>query len=284
MQRDGGFLLTKGVCVGALLLTLSACGRAAPDAGEAAVLVRKPWFFGHGGVVQEPVTTGLVFIAMSTSVKYVNLNPQAFSIQFDDMMSQDGIPLSFDATLTVQVIDPVSLVQNFSGGGATNGTENTTWYANNIQPTLVNLVRDAFKTHDMNSLAITADGAIAVEADVKSKLIAYIAANHIPVKVVNFVLGRVNPPQGIKQQRTLTAEETQRKQTEIQTQQAEENRKLAETARASADDAYRQAMGLSPEQFVELQRIKMIHDVCAQKGSTCTFISGNGMPVINTGK
>lgn len=266
-------------CIVLVALSLAACGRAAPDAGEAAVLIQKPWVFGHGGVDQTPVTTGLTFTAWSTSVKYVNMKPQAFSIEFDDMMSSDGIPLSFDATLTLQVTDAVSLVQNFSGGDDDDGAKGTGWYDNNVKPAAVNIVRDAFKGHDMNSLAITADGATAVETTVKAQLNAYIAAHHIPVQVVNFVLGRVNPPQGIKQQRTMTAEETQRKQTEIQTQQAEENRKLAETARASADDAYRNAMGLSPEQFVELQRIQMMGRVCANE--RCTFIVGNATPIIS---
>lgn len=274
----------KGIAAAVLLLALSACGRAAPDAGEAGVLIRKPWFFGHGGVVAEPVTTGLTFTAWTTSTKYVSLVPQAFTLQFSDMMSSDGIPLDFDATLTLQVTDPVSFVKNFSGGGDNNGTENTAWYTNNIQPTAINLVRDSFRTQTMQALAISAEGAPTVEAAVKAQLKAFIASRHIPVTVVGFVLGRVNPPQDIKKQRTLTAEETQRKQTEIQTQQAEQNRKAAEQARAEADDAYRNAMSLSPEQFVELQRIKMMQEVCVQKDARCTFITGNGTPVVNANR
>lgn len=36
----------------------SSCHRVAPGAGEESVLVHKPWFFGHGGVDKDAVTTG----------------------------------------------------------------------------------------------------------------------------------------------------------------------------------------------------------------------------------
>jgi hypothetical protein len=262
-----------------MMCTLMACTRAAPDAGEAGVLVQKPWFFGHGGVVDEPVSTGLTFASWTTSVLYVSVNPQAFEIQYNDMMSSDGIPLDFHSTLTLRVTDPVSLVKNFSGGGTSDGTENKKWYLNNIQPATNNFVRDAFKSHTMHSLAIEASGTSAVEATVREQLSAYIKSHNIPVEVINYTLGRVNPPQMIKNQRIKTAEEQQRQQTELQTKIAEDNRKQAETARADADDAYRQHMSLSPEQFVELQRIDMMRKVCSEQH--CTFIAGNAQALVS---
>jgi hypothetical protein len=39
------------------------------------VLVKKPWFFGHGGVEPESVKTGLVWTAFSTEVIRVNVKP-----------------------------------------------------------------------------------------------------------------------------------------------------------------------------------------------------------------
>jgi len=39
-------------------------------------------------------------------------------------------------------------------------------------------------------------------------------------------------------------------------------------------------MGLSPDQFLQLERIKMQRDVCGHTGSNCTFfIGGNVTPV-----
>lgn len=268
----------KALLLGFALLTLAACGRAAPDAGEEGVIIRKPWIFGHGGVDPDPVKPGLKFVALSTDVLYVNMNPQAFDLKYDDIMSSDGIPLDFHATLQLQVTDSVMLVSKFGGGDVSVGRNSTGWYSTNIEPVENNYVRDAFKQHDMHSLAISATGTDAVEKEVRARLEAYIVQRGIPARVVNFTLGRVNPPMAIKTQRIKTAEEQQRQQTELQTKIAEDNRKSAETSRAQADDAYRQAMQLSPEQFVELQRIGMMRDVCSS--GKCTFVVGNATALV----
>ncbi len=270
--------LSRLVLIAAMASTLVACNRAAPDAGEEAVLIQKPWVFGHGGVVDEPVKTGLSFVALSTTPLYVNVQPQSFDIEFKDMMSSDGIPLDFHATLTLQVTNSVSLVKDWSGGGYRDGTENKAWYHRNIQPPTNNYVRDAFKAHDMHSLAIEASGTAAVEESVKARLSRYITERNIPVRVLDFTLGRVNPPEEIRRQRVRTAEEQQRQETEKQTKIAEDNRKAAEQARAEADNAYRQAMNLSPEQFVDLERIKMTSHVC--EGQKCVFINGNATAIV----
>jgi len=87
-------------------------------------------------------------------------------------------------------------------------------------------------------------------------------------------VGRANPPDAIKSQRIETATQEQRIQTEQQTKLAEVQRKSAEEARAAADNAYRQAIGLSPEQYVQLKRIEMENRVCAD--GKCTFIENGG--------
>lgn len=268
----------KKFAVIAAAMLLAGCGRSAPDAGEEGVQIAKPWFFGHGGIYDEPVKTGLSFVAWTTNTLYVSIVPQTFDVEFKDMMSSDGIPLDFHAAITLRVNDSVKLVKLFSGGGEINGTENRRWYDANIKPVVNNYVRDAFKSQTMHALAIEASGTAKVEDAVTKKLAQYIASKGIPVDVVNFNLGRVNPPEEIKRQRVRTAEEQQRQETERQTKLAEDNRLAAEQARANADNGYRKEMGLTPEQFVDLQRIKMMHDVCDNKG--CTFIVGNATALV----
>jgi hypothetical protein len=82
-------------------------------------------------------------------------------------------------------------------------------------------------------------------------------------------LGRANPPDAIKHQRIATAEQEQRVNTERQRKLAEDMRRGSEESRAVADNAYREAMRLSPEQFLQLEQIKMLHDVCG--GGKCSF-------------
>jgi hypothetical protein len=95
------------------LAFLTACTTATPDAGQEAVVIEKPWFFGHGGVLATPVTPGRSYFAPSSHVVYVNMLPQVFLIHFEDFMSKDGVPLDFDAGLRLQVIDSVRLVRDF---------------------------------------------------------------------------------------------------------------------------------------------------------------------------
>jgi hypothetical protein len=54
----------------------------------------------------------------------------------------------------------------------------------------------------------------------------------------------------------------------------------AEPSRANADNAYREAMHLSPEQFIQLETTNMQRQVCGDKGkANCTFIQNGATPV-----
>src|SRR5215469_12885922 len=108
-------LFARAALIAVVAFQAASCTRAAPDAGEEGVLISKPWFFGHGGVESEPVKTGLSFVAWTTGVVYVNVMPQMVKEHFDDLMSKDGVPLSFDAYVKLQVTDSVVLVEKYSG-------------------------------------------------------------------------------------------------------------------------------------------------------------------------
>jgi hypothetical protein len=92
-------------------------------------------------------------------------------------------------------------------------------------------------------------------------------------------VGRANPPDAIKTQRVETAAQEQRANTERQKKLAEDQRKESETARATADNAYRNALGMSSEQFIQLEAIHAQREVCMKGG--CVFITGGAQPLIN---
>lgn len=262
-------------------LVVAACGRASPDSGQEAVLIRKPWFFGHGGVVDTPIKTGLTYTAITTQVVYVPVVPQLVKEHFNDIMSSDGVPLSFDAYVQLRVTDSVKLVDKFSGAVESPPNEFPAWYRFNLQGPVRNTIRMAVKKHGLNEIAITDSAGVVIEAEVKQAITKYLAHRGLPVELVDFNLGKTNPPDAILDQRVKTAAEQQRQITEKQTQLAEEARKGAEFARAEADNAYREKMGLSPEQFIHLQQIDMQRKTC--EGGKCTFIIGtNVAPVVNT--
>lgn len=249
------------------------CKFASPDAGTEAVLIMKPWFFGHGGVEPVPVKTGRAIIVVSTDVVIVDMRPTQYALHLDDFMSADGVPLDFDAVLRLQVIDSVKLIEGFG----------ERWYEVNVAAEFSNRVRQAVRKHGMNETAIETKAIEAIDEEVTQSLQQYFLDAKMPVKLVQMTVGKANPPDAIKTQRIETANQQQRQMTEQQRKLAEDQRKAAETSRAAADNAYRNAMSLSPDQFIALENIKMQRTVCATE-SQCTFIAGDVTPALQIGR
>jgi regulator of protease activity HflC (stomatin/prohibitin superfamily) len=147
------------------------------------------------------------------------------------------------------------------------------------------MVRQAVRKRGMNETAISTTALDAIDAEIKTDLAAFLVDKALPVKLVTMTVGRANPPDSIKHQRIETATQEQRIQTEKQMKLAEDQRMAAEQSRASADNAYREAMHLSPEQFIQLETIKMQGLVCGPQGkAACTFIQNGAAPVYNLNK
>lgn len=260
------------VIAAALLFASTGCTVVSPDAGQAAVLIDKPIVFGHGGVRAEPVTTGLTYTWFSTNKIYVDMFPQQYDGNFNDLMSSDGVPLDFHAIIRLQVVDPVALVEHFGRD----------WYKNNVEQEFFNRVRSAVKKHGMNETAIQTTAIEEIDSEVSRAMTAYINENKLPIRLLNITVGKANPPDAVRNQRVETAQQEQRVLTEQKRDLAEQSRKAAEQSRAEADNAYRLAMNLSPAQFVQMQRIKMQAEVCAVPDARCTFIIGTQVePVVN---
>jgi regulator of protease activity HflC (stomatin/prohibitin superfamily) len=142
------------------------------------------------------------------------------------------------------------------------------------------MVRQAVRKRGMNETAISTTALDTIDAEIRDQLIAFMQSKSLPVKLVTMTVGKANPPDAVKNQRIETATQEQRIQTEKQKKLAEDQRLQAEQSRANADNAYREAMHLSPEQFIQLETIKMQNDVCGPQGKgTCTFIQ-NGAPAV----
>jgi regulator of protease activity HflC (stomatin/prohibitin superfamily) len=250
---------------------LTGCSMKAPDAGHEIVLIQKPWLFGHGGVVDEPVKTGLSITAITTDGVDVSMQPIKHDVNLPDTMTSDGVPITFHAIMVVQITDSVSLIKNFG----------SQWYENNVEEQFKTMVRQAVRKRGMNETAISTTAIDAIDAEIKEALIAFFLEKKLPVKLVTMTVGKANPPDAIKNQRVETAAQQQRIQTEIQTKLAEDQRKMAEQSRADADNAYREAMHLSPDQFIQLENIKMLKEV-GTKGAT--FIVGAATPVYDLNK
>lgn len=260
------------MCIG--LFSMTGCTVVHPGVGQQAVLVEKPLLFGHGGIDSTPVSTGQTYAAISTGVIYVDVQPHQYEQDFHDLMTSDGVPIEFDETVVLQVTDPVDLIKNFG--------EN--WYQNNVDKEVANLVRQEVRQHGMNETAISTTAVDQIDAHVNTGLSQYLDQKHIPVKLIRVTVGRVVPPDAVKHQRVETATQEQRVQTENQRTLAENARKSAEGARAQADNAYRNDMGMNPQQFIELENIKMHETVCTHGETHCTFIlnGSSSTPILDT--
>jgi SPFH domain / Band 7 family len=266
----------------AAMSTLTGCTTAAPDAGHQVVWVEKPLLFGHGGVDQTPVTAGREYGTITSDAVDVLMQPQRVDMEFDDMMTKSGVPVSFHVLFVFQVIDSVKLV---SGYGVDAQTSEAKGAWNRVMDAQINqLVRDAVKAYDMQDIAISQTAVDAVSERITKGTYAIAGTTGLPIKLLSVNVGRILPPDAIKHQRIETAAQEQRAITMQQTKLAEDQRKAAEQSRAAADNAYREAMQLSPDQFLQLERIKMQRDVC-DKGTNCTFFIGDGpSPVIDVGR
>lgn len=262
----------------------TACGYARAGAGEEVVLVHKPWFFGHGGIDPEPVKAGSKLIAWSTSELSVGMQPRTFIQHFNDMFTNDGVPLEFNVATKLQVIDSVRMAKEFgvweydSGGGIMWSG----WFGNNMMKPIENYVRQAVRKHGLNETAINPVAIDTIDKEVAEAVARELERINLPAKLLGFTVGKATPPDAVKNQRIATAEQQQRKLTEDQRKLAEDARLAAEISRARADNAYRNDMSLSPEQFLRLEGIHMQRDVCAKGG--CTFIAGDATPVIGIGR
>ena len=142
-------------------------------------------------------------------------------------------------------------------------------------------VRQAVRRHGMNETAISTRAIEDIDKEVSDAIDAYLVEAKLPVKKIQMTVGKANPPDSVKNQRIETAAQEQRALTEAKRKLAEDARKMAEQSRAEADNAFRNAMQMSPEQYLRLEAIKMQREVC--HGGKCAFIITDGRvtPIVN---
>ncbi|MEO5955851.1 MAG: SPFH domain-containing protein [Nitrospiraceae bacterium] len=252
--------------VGALSMVLASVGCVAIEAGHEGVLVEQPFFFGHGGVDPVPAKTGRVNVALTTRVIDVDIRPIQYSEHFD-IISAENAPVSFDAFLIANVIEGRSpeLISKYGPN----------WYANNAKEAFRTFVREEVQRYPLFQL--TTDPTTrqklqdAIAKEVQTKLIE---KQGIPVRLNRVVVGSILPPKGVVEQTTQTIIQEQRKITMVEFQKAEESREKAERQRGIADRAYRESLGLTAVEFVDLRRIEVQKEIVQHSPAALTVIMG----------
>jgi uncharacterized membrane protein YqiK len=243
----------KTVIFSALLLcatfSLSSCHGVRPDADEEAVLIAKPWFFGHGGVDMDPVETGLTWCWWSTSSEIFKITPVKYQEVLDDIISNENTPLDFRTVITLQIKKGKSpiLLQNYGKN----------WYDNNIKDVYNNLTRHYVSQYSPFDLTSNREVIAVIDKsvmrDMKHYLDSLSSIKEFPVDIVNVITGRAIPNDEQLKEMNNTAAQIQAKTTQERRSEMEKARGEAERNRAIADKAYQKEMNLTMDQFIQLK-------------------------------
>lgn len=264
MAQAGSRILRLGAA--AFFIAAVAAGCVGIDAGHEGVLVEKPILFGHGGVDPVPTKTGRVWVAPTTQVIDVDVRPIQYSEHFD-IISAENAPVSFDAFLIANVTEGRSpeLISRFGPD----------WYRNNVKEAFRTFVREEVQKYPLFQL--TTDPTTrtklqdAIAREVQNKLIE---KQNLPIRLNRIVVGSILPPKGVLEQTAQTIIQEQRKITMVEFQKAEEAREKAERQRGIADRAYRESLGLTAPEFVDLRRIEVQKEIVQHAPTALTVIMG----------
>ena len=250
-----------------VVVLLSSCHNVAPNAGEEAVLIEKPWFFGHGGVVDEPVSTGLTWCWLSTSHEIFKVIPVKHDIKMDDLFSDDNTPLDFHTIIITQVEKGKSpiLLQNYGKD----------WFNTNLYNYFCNLVRDHISQHSPFDLMSNRSVLNEIDAKILAQMQAYVAElsknKEFPILIKEVTIGKATPNAEQLAEMNKTARVVQARQTQEREVEAQLAREKAERQRAKADKAYMEEMHLSAQDFINLKWIEVIG---SKKGANIDVMVG----------
>ena len=269
--------LKMSVLAAVAMVTMTGCiSPSSVDAGEEAVLIYKPWVFGHGGVDEDSVSTGLTWTLWSTSVKRVDIKPFNIDEKFDDLITSDNNPVDFSIHMTFKHQEhktPI-LVKNFGSD----------WYANNVKEPLRAATRAYTKSHKMFEMttnkAVTKD----LQDIVRQQVGDLLKQKGIPTELILITVGRVVPPQAVVTATINTAVQKQNVKTQNERVKAEQARTAAEQASAEADSAYMKKMDMTPQEYLqmkELENQRVAIDAAKDGNVKLNLIMGNAQPMFN---
>lgn len=225
------------------------CQLSSVEGNEEGVFVKKPLFFGSGGVDSNALMEGSTWKVFSTNFhKYIN-SPVQYSELFDDAITNNNTPVDLEAYLTLQLKKGSSPVLHKDFGNK--------WYENNIQAKFREIVRNQISKYNMFTLTSDREIYETINREVYSYMEAVINGKNMPVNIVAVIIGRAKPNQLGLDEMDRTAAQIQAAETQSKKEDAEIKRKAAESARAEADKAYRVTLGLSANEFIQLKQLEI---------------------------
>lgn len=249
MRSRTPIFLTALFAFGLVALCMVGCSRVSPNGDEEAVLISKPWFFGHGGVDETPVTAGSTWTAPTTDAVTFKITPQTVEEHFQNMMTSDNTPVAFSGYLKYQLRkgQTPTLYKKFG----------PQWYENSLAPTFRAQVRDKASGYKLFQLTTDRKMLADMEADLFGKISAYAKSIDLPIDIMQVTVGAITPPAEVLEQTRQTAAQNQSKLTQDARADAELARKQAEINKAIADKAYMTQMGMDQKEYLNLRALEI---------------------------
>lgn len=237
-------------------ISMTSCSLCGVDGTEEGVFIKKPLFFGKGGVEMQALTDGSEWKVFSTDfVTYTNI-PVKYTEVFDDVFCNDNTPMDLSAHITLQLVKGKSPVLHSNYG--------FNWYDNVVKETFRKTVRNFISTYDMYTLTSDREVYDAIEVDIAEKLGQYFidisSTKEFPITIVNVVVDKAKPNNSVMEELNKTATMAQAKLTEIKQQEVEDQRKVTEHKRALADMEYRRTMNMTSAEYIQLRTLEVIEN------------------------
>jgi len=244
------------IFVGMFIFAMTSCHSVSPDADEEAVLIYKPWIFGHGGVDMNAVESGLTWCWFSTHSETFKIIPVKYQVNMDDLVSDDNTPLDFHTIIITQIEKGKSpiLLQNYGKD----------WFNTNLYNYYCNIIRDHISQHSPFDLMSNRQILNEIDEKVLAQMRSFVAElsknKEFPVIIKQVTIGKAIPNEDQKNEMNRTAKAVQAKQTQEREAEVQVAREKAERQRAKADKAYMQEMNLSTQDFIQLKWIETINE------------------------
>lgn len=241
------------------------------EADEIGVKIYKPITgLGDEGVDKEELGMGVYFHLRSTTIKLYPKAPLTVQVPFDDLATNDNNLLDFNSSITLKITNATQLV-----------AFGDDWFKNNILNQYMSMVRRIVMNESFTKIMSDSNVNRKLDDAITLGLAELIARYKLPVVAVEVSLGKAKPNAEIVTQMNLTAAEQQRQKTLEQQQISEALRVKSETTRAQADNAYRNNIGFSVTEYVELQKAQIMADAC-KVSKSCVVINGNAQTLVPT--
>ena len=250
-----------------VLTTLPGCQRVSVDAESEAALIDQPWFFGHGGVRDNAVETGLKWTWVTTHYELFKIIPYKHQVDMNDLFSDDNTPLDFHTVVITQIERGKSpiLLKNY-------GKE---WFMTNLYNYYCNIVRDHISQHSPFDLMSNRSILNSIDEKVLKQMQDFVEKlskeKEFPVIIRQVTIGKAIPNKEQLEEMNKTARAVQAKQTQERLAEVQIAREKAERQRAVADKAYMEEMHLSATDYINL---KWIETIAAKQGANIDVMVG----------